>query len=101
MKYEPPRVTPVSSMLDQAFGTTCGDGSQAGGGDICITGSTADPGVCSDGNRAFQGQCGNGDRALGGVCNQGSTTGQCTTGPTAFMRCTPGSSAWMGPLTTE
>lgn len=99
-KYQRPRITPVSSILDQAFGTTCGPGSQAGGGDICFAGSAADPGVCTDGNQAYQGLCSTGSQALGGQgCRVGNNTNRCANGPSAFIRCTVGSSTWM--LTTE
>lgn len=91
MGYEPPRIRPVRSMLEQAFGTTCNPGSSAGGSDICWpTGGSADPGVCTDGNQAYQGQCNVGTRAWGGPCNTGNNTGQCAAGETAYFRCTSG-----------
>ncbi len=77
-KYEPPKIVPVNSMLEQAFGSTCQRGDIAAP-DPCTRGDTADSG-CTRGETAQTGPCTRG-QATPFACQRGDiATGVCMRG---------------------
>jgi hypothetical protein len=72
MKYEPPSIRRLASMLEQACGLTCTPTGNMAQGSMCGNGDRAQGSTCSTGTRAQEGQCTVGTRAQGGLCMVGN-----------------------------